>query len=337
MSRRLAVPRLAHLILVICLLASILLVACSPTTSTTPSTTQPPSSTTQPPTSSTQPPTSTTQPAPSVKTGGILKIGTGLDAVVLGNPPTQTTVQDFVLSKTCVESLGRYDSSGQMVPWLADNWKIDVAAKTITLTLKKGILFHDMTPFNAQAAKWNIDRFLAAKRAELPAGTTVQVVDDYTLTIVLPEWNNTAIIGMGYFAGPMISPTAWQKAAANDKDRDAWAVLNPVGTGPFMFVSWQKTVKQVYKKFANYWQPGKPYLDGIEWTFFADPTVMEAAYLNKEIDAIYILSPISARNLKAAGANIVATGCPGCEIQLIDGVRQKGTPVKVMHIMELLE
>jgi peptide/nickel transport system substrate-binding protein len=70
-------------------------------------------------------------------------------------------------------------------------------------------------------------------------------------------------------------------------------------------VSWQKTVKQVYKKFPGYWQKGKPYLDGIEWNFFADPTVMQAAYLNKEIDIIYIVSPISARNLKAAGANII--------------------------------
>lgn len=242
---------------------------------------------------------------PKATTGGILKIGTGLDAVNLGNPPGQTTVQDYVLSKTCVESLGRYDSTGQMVPYLADSWKIDATAKTVTVYLKKGIVFHDETPFNAQAVKWNLDRFFAAKRAELPAGSTTQVLDDYTVQLTLPDWNNTAIIGLGYFAGPMISPTAWQKAADNDKDRDAWVVLNPVGTGPFKFVSWQKTVKQVYTKFPHYWQKGKPYLDGIEWDFFADPTVMQAAFLNKEIDIIYIISPISARDLKAAHATII--------------------------------
>ena len=292
MSGKKTVPRLTHLILVICILASFLTVACSSAATTTTATTQPPSTT--------APPTTLTP-----KMGGILKIGTGVDAVVLGNPPAQTTVQDFVTSKTCVESLGRYDSSGQMVPWLADNWKIDAAAKTITITLKKGIVFQDNTPFNAQAVKWNLDRFFAAKRAELPAGSTADVVDDYTVKLTLPEWNNTAIIGMAYFAGPMISPTAWQKSADNDKDRDAWVITHPVGTGPFMLDSWQKTVKQIYKKNPNYWQKGKPYLDGIEWIFFADPTVMEAAYINKEIDFIYIVSPISARNLKAAGADII--------------------------------
>jgi peptide/nickel transport system substrate-binding protein len=292
-------PRLTHLILVMCLLALAFMVACS--TKATPST-----STTQPTTSTTKPSTSTTMTTSATpKTGGILKIGTEVDAVVLGNPPGQTTVQDFVTSKTCVESLGRYDSTGQMVPWLADNWKIDAAAKTITITLKKGIVFQDGTPFNAQAVKWNFDRFFAAKRAELPAGSTAGIVDDYTVKLTLPDWNNTAIIGMGYFAGPMISPTAWQKSADNDKDRDAWVTAHPVGTGPFMLSSWQKTVKQVYTKFPSYWQKGKPYLDGIEWDFFADPTVMKAAYLSKEIGMIYIVSPLNARDLKTAGANII--------------------------------
>jgi peptide/nickel transport system substrate-binding protein len=295
------VSRLVYLVLVICLLASTFLLGCSSKTTTTTSTTQPAVTT-----STTKPATTTTTPAPpSPKTGGILRIGTEVDAVYLGNPPKQTTVQDFVTSKTCVESLGRYDSAGQMVPYLADNWKTDAAAKTITVTIKKGILFHDNTPFNAQAVKWNLDRFFAAKRAELPAGSTVTVVDDYTVKLTLPDWNNTAIIGMGYFAGPMISPTAWQNAASTDADRDTWINAHPVGTGPFKFTSWEKTVKQVYTKFSDYWQKGKPYLQGIEWNFYADPTVMQAAYLNKELDIIYIVSPITARNLKEKGSNIV--------------------------------
>ena len=298
MYREGSISRLIYLVIAMGILVSLLLVACS---SSAPATNQPAPATTKPITTTQSAPASTVP-----KTGGILKIGTGLDAVNLGNPPGQTTVQDTLTSKTCVESLGRYDVNGNMVPWLADNWKVDAAAKTITVSLKKGIVFQDMTPFNAQAVKWNLDHFLDAKRGELPAGTTIQAVDDYTVQLNLPNWDNTALIGMGYFAGPMVSPTAWQKSAATDKDRDAWAVLNPVGTGPFQLVSWQKTVKQVYKKFPNYWQKGQPYLDGIEWDFFADPTVMQAAYLSKEIDVIYLLSPISAKDLKSQNANIVA-------------------------------
>jgi peptide/nickel transport system substrate-binding protein len=181
---------------------------------------------------------------------------------------------------------------------------MDATAKTITVTLKKGIKFHDGTDFDAKACKWNIDKFVAAKRAELPGVTAVDVVDDSTVRITLANWDNTAVIGMAYFAGPQISPTAWQKGGSTDKERDDWAVNNPVGTGPFQFVSRQKDVKQVYKKFADYWQKGKPYLDGIEWNFIVDPIVASASFKAKEVDVIWSLTPLVARDLKASGINI---------------------------------
>ncbi len=235
------------------------------------------------------------------KYGGILKISTTADATQLGYPPTMVSTQDLVTSKTCIESLARYAPTGEMVPWLADNWKLDASAKTITLTVKKGIKFHDGTDFNAQSVKWNLDRFVGAKRAELPNVTSIDIVDDYTVRIKMSAWDNTALIGMGYFAGPQISPTAWQKGGSTDKERDDWAVNNPVGTGPFQFVSRQKDVKQVYKKFDGYWQKGKPYLDGIEWNFIVDPTVASASFKTKEMDILWYLTPLVAKDLKASG------------------------------------
>jgi peptide/nickel transport system substrate-binding protein len=241
---------------------------------------------------------------PQPRYGGILRIGTAIDSNVLGYPPGMLTTQDFVTSKTCIEALGRYDGKGLMVPWLAESWKTDAKAKTIALKLKKGIKFHDGTDFNAEACKWNIEKFIGAKRAELPGVTSIDIVDNYTLKITLAEWDNTAIIGMGYFAGPQISPTAWQKAGATDKDRDDWAKTNPVGTGPFQFVSRQRDVKQVYKKFPGYWQKGKPYLDGLEWNFVADPMVLQASFKAKELDILWNLPPLTAKDLKAAGVDI---------------------------------
>jgi peptide/nickel transport system substrate-binding protein len=254
-------------------------------------------------------PAATPKPAapaklPQPRHGGILRIGTAVDSNVLGYPPGMLTTQDFVTSKTCIESLGRYDNKGLMSPWLAESWKTDAKAKTITLKLRKGVKFHDGTDFNAAAVKWNIEKYIAAKRTELPAVASIDIIDNYTLRLTLVEWDNTAIIGMGYFAGPQISPTAWQKAGATDKDRDDWAKTNPVGTGPFQFVSRQRDVKQVYKKFDAYWQKGKPYLDGIEWNFIADPMVLQAAFRTKELDILWAIPPLAARDLRASGADI---------------------------------
>ena len=56
---------------------------------------------------------------------------------------------------------------------------------------------------------------------------------------------------MAYMIGSIISPTAFKKNGAD------WCANNPVGTGPFQFVSWEKGVKTVYKKFPDYWQKGQ--------------------------------------------------------------------------------
>jgi ABC-type transport system substrate-binding protein len=61
----------------------------------------------------------------------------------------------------------------------------------------------------------------------------------------------------------MISPTAFEK------NGQAWAEKNPVGTGPFQFASWQRDVAIKFKRFDGYWD-GKPFLDGIEFRKVAD-------------------------------------------------------------------
>jgi peptide/nickel transport system substrate-binding protein len=265
-----------------------------------------PTPTTAPAAAPTEAPTTVpvpTQPA-GPKSGGILKIGIGTDARVLGYPPGMLTTQDFVTSKTCVESLGRYDTQGLLLPWLAEGWEGDADAKTITVTLKQGIQFHDGTDFNAEACKWNIEKYINAGRAELAGVTSIDIVDDYTIRINLEKWDNTGMIGVAYFAGPQISPTAWEKAGATDGERDEWCITNPVGTGPFKFVSWERDVSIKFERFDGYWQEGKPYLDGLEWHIIADPTVAQASFLAKEVDILWSVSPLAAKELKAAGLDI---------------------------------
>jgi peptide/nickel transport system substrate-binding protein len=138
----------------------------------------------------------------------------------------------------------------------------------------------------------------------------VEVTDDYTVKLNLAEWDSTVLntVMAGAMAGAMISPTAWKNApgAANDKDRNTWSGNNPVGTGPFKFVSWQKTAKQVYKKWDGYWQKGKPYLDGVEWTIIVDPMTAAASFKAKEMDGLLWVQANVARELKAAGFTIDA-------------------------------
>lgn len=229
--------------------------------------------------------------------GGVLKAGISLYPTVLGYVPEMKTYQEYVISLTALESLGRYNEAGQMEPWLAEDWEIDPTAKTITVKLKKGIKFHDGTDFNAEAVKWNMDEFLNYGRGEARDLESTDVLDEYTVRLNLKTWNSSILEALFYFV-LMTSPTAFEE---NGKD---WAINNPVGTGPFKFENWDRDVAVKFSKFDGYWQEGKPYLDAVEWHLIADTMTAMASFQAKDIDVLVNLDPDIARQLEAAGASI---------------------------------
>jgi peptide/nickel transport system substrate-binding protein len=249
--------------------------------------------------------TTATTSAGKPTTGGTLRVGASYDIQTLGYPAGFVKDVDYRHSAPCYECLGYYDKTGAVVPFLAEGWKEDPAAKTITITLKKGIKFQDDTDFNADAVKWNFQQFIDAKRSEVTGLTSMDVVDNYTLRLNFSAWNN-AFISQFPFISQMASPTAFQK---NGKD---YAMTHPVGTGPFKFVSWQRDVKISYTKFAGYWQKGKPYLDGIDIVAILDPTVRLAAFQKGELDIMEGIQeqPTDLQNLKATGKYNMQTLIP---------------------------
>jgi ABC-type transport system substrate-binding protein len=98
--------------------------------------------------------------------------------------------------------------------------------------------------------------------------SSVDIIDNYTIRVNLKKWANTAI---NDFAdnNPTIDMVS---KAAFDKNGLEWMRANPVGTGPFKFVSYQQDVGFKAVRNPDYWVKGKPYLDGIEYIFIADST-----------------------------------------------------------------
>lgn len=246
------------------------------------------------------PPAKTTTPAEKTKLsepqhGGTLRIGYYVDAFNPGYPPDIRQSQDYLLGRPAIESLGRFDKTGMLQPWLATGWQTDARAKTMTLTLRKGVKFHDGTDFNATACKWNLDRFRNAGREEVKSVASIDIIDDYTVRLNLSIWDNTIVNAVCYFGGPMISPAAFQTYG---KD---WCASHPIGTGPFQFVSWEKEVAMKYKKFDGYWQKGKPYLDAIEFRIITDSRTALFAFKAGEIDLIAALETSYIPELEKAG------------------------------------
>lgn len=289
--------KLIYFCLALILLAALMLSACgSPATTTVP-TTKPPATTVKTNTAGTTAPKTTAPTATTVplKTGGTLKIGMNRDAVFLGDPIELTQQQDMIMSRPAIETLARLDFSGALVPWLATEWTVSISSMSMTIKLREGVKFHDGTNFNAEAVKFNLDRFRESKRSELALVSSVEVVDEYTVRAHLSKWDSTIEGSLLYFAGNIASPTAFQK---NGKE---WIEKNPVGTGPFKFVSWERDVSVKYERNPNYWQAGKPYLDKVDFLVIADPMVRLASLDRREIDVLERPEMKDVDQLKASG------------------------------------
>jgi peptide/nickel transport system substrate-binding protein len=187
-------------------------------------------------------------------------------------------------------------AKGEITPWLAESYKVADDLKSITLTLKKGVKFHDGTDFNAKAAKWNMDNVLATKSQ--PTWLSIDVIDDYTIKLNLSQWTNTVLTGLSGGTTYMVSPTAFEK---NGKD---WMRSNPVGTGPFKFVSFQRDVNYKTIKNPDYWNKGKPYLDAVELIYAADQMTQKALILSGSIDVLQVEPGMVASELQTAGLNM---------------------------------
>jgi peptide/nickel transport system substrate-binding protein len=166
------------------------------------------------------------------------------------------------------DMLLRFEDEGTEVePGLAERWDISDDGTVYTLYLRQGIKFHDGTDFNAEAVKFNIDRQIDPDHpysdtgefpyAEFTWGMvdSVDVVDEYTVTFTLKDRFAPFLNHLAMHPAAMASP-----AAIEQYGRDF--SINPVGTGPFKFVSWTPGVEVVLEKNPDYWR-GEVYVDRV--------------------------------------------------------------------------
>ena len=232
--------------------------------------------------------------------GGVLKIIDLAEGAQPIGAPWMVRGIDSKLQKPVVESFIRETVSGNYKPWLATSWKIDQANNTITLFLRKGVKFHDGTDFNAQAAKWTIDKAIEAKQVK--GFLSADVVDDYTVRINVQKYQNNLLNLLASSMCNPVSPTAYEK------NGEEWAKWHPVGTGPFKFVSFERGDKLTYTRWDGYWRKGEPYLDGIEYLFIRDPMTQQAAMRargDERVDVLSITSGEQAAMMQAQGFNVI--------------------------------
>ena len=177
-----------------------------------------------PPLSSTDDP----PPANAVR-GGILKMIRPTFPKNVGYPPEWAPIDSIYALPVC-ERLIDWDAEGNVIPWLARSWDLDLRNNTVTFHLRKGVKFTDGTPFNAEAVRWNFQLRLDTK-SQLDGDLikSVEALDEYTVRSNCTDITRWSPYIYGWPQN--ISPTACVKNGGKE-----WARFNSVGTGPFQVV-----------------------------------------------------------------------------------------------------
>jgi ABC-type transport system substrate-binding protein len=202
---------------------------------------------------------------------------------------------------------------GSLLPNLASSYDAnnDPANPSVTLHLVKGVKYQDGTDFNAQAVKWNLDKEMTPGSTNIGSTTawkSIEVLDDYTVRINLKSWQNTLVRTFSDALSFTVSPTAYQKNGAD------WANYNMVGTGPFIQKEFQRDVTLAFTRNPNYWEQGKPYLDGVQLLYVTDTMTQEVLFKSGGGDVLQCASDLMASRMQAAGFKIIAQPATGATL-----------------------
>ena len=204
----------------------------------------------------------------------------------------------------------KQDSAGQPIPYLASSWEWAADKSSINFTLREGIKFHDGTPFNADAVKLDFDQLIADKDSAAINWDHWEIKNAYSVTLYLKKYQTDfwgSISGWNSF---IVSPTVLKQGVAYTKE-------HPVGTGPFKFDSFTLDVSLKFVKNPDYWQPGKPYLDGISMFTVKDPLTQQLKMVAGEGDVLALQQGKYLKDLADKGFNVIAQ-YGGTEILLPD-------------------
>ena len=195
-----------------------------------------------------------------------------------------------------------------IVPGLASSYSVSPDATTWTFKLRPGVTFHDGTPWNADAAVFNIER-QCDKTSPLydavlnsTGGIIVQSissaskVDDMTVTVKTSEpWS---YLPDQLCLLPFGSPTAIKQLGKTG------FAEHPVGTGPFKFSSVSGTQKLVMDKNTAYYR-GAPKLDRVVLLCTPEATARAAALESGEVSWIEVPPPDDIPTLRSAGDQVL--------------------------------
>jgi peptide/nickel transport system substrate-binding protein len=224
------------------------------------------------------------------KTGGVLRVfqydspasmSIHEEALNSAQNPMMAVFNNLVLFRQDVPQ-NRMDTIG---PDLATKWSWNAGMTELTFLLRRGVSWHDGKPFTAADVKCTWDLILGNGTEKLRANPrkawyrNLESVstkgETVTFHLKRPQPGFIALLASGY--SPVypchVSPQTMRQ--------------HPIGTGPFKFVSYKPNEAIKLARNLKYWKPGRPYLEGIEWTIIPNRSTAILAFIAGKFDLTF--------------------------------------------------
>ena len=218
------------------------------------------------------------------------------------DPMMAGRVGAITVVRAIFDTLIVYDPvKGSFQPRIAKEWTVSKDGKTFNFILNQGVLFHNGRELVADDFKYSIERIVNPDNASTNAGGFLDIVGardfqakkateisglktkgKYEVEITLTRMNPIFLYTIAGSAASVVP----KEEVAKTKDFGH----NPVGSGPFTFVSW-KIDDRIIVKANDKWFKGKPSVDGVEFRVLPESATQEAEFLAGNLDYIVLTSP----------------------------------------------
>ncbi|WP_119462485.1 ABC transporter substrate-binding protein [Rhodospirillaceae bacterium SYSU D60014] len=219
---------------------------------------------------------------------GAQESGGTLIMVVQPEPPSlasylSTSGPIGQVSAKVYDGLLEYDFNLNPLPSLAESWEVSEDGKTITFHLREGVTFHDGEPFTSEDVQFTFMEVLKKvhPRAAITFKelTAVETPDEHTVVFKLANPAPYMIRALSGYESPILPKHLFEGTDL----RNSEYANEPIGTGPFKFVEWERGQYIRLDKNEDYWKEGLPYLDRIAARFIPDASTRTAAMESGEV------------------------------------------------------
>ena len=208
------------------------------------------------------------------------------------------------------DGLVRRDENLELQPGLAESWEVLDEGMRIRFQLREGVQFHNGEPFDAEAVKYTFDRLLGEVGGAGPQQSNyttidrVEIVDETTVDFHMAQPDPVILTKLSGYGAMIVPPQYIEENGQEHFD------MNPVGTGPFKFVSYEQGARIELEANEEYFE-GAPELDGLAFRFIREDATRLAELQSGGVDLVTDVAFSAVPTIEAAdNAGIVAVAGP---------------------------